>query len=66
MSWLTQVQQDFISEKVRDNKEFVKFLILHAWLKTRRFFRSQKVESLIQKIELKKLKIFFYFFALHI
>lgn len=53
MCWLMQAQRDFISEKEKDNKEYVKFLILLVWLKMRQFLKYQKGESLIQKIEVK-------------
>lgn len=52
--WRMQAQRDFISEREKDNKESVKFLIHLVWLKTRQFSRSLKEVSLIRRIEITK------------
>jgi hypothetical protein len=51
MFWHMQVQLDCISEKEKDSKEFVKFLILHVLQKMKQFLKFQKEELLIQRIE---------------
>ena len=44
-------QQDYISEKGKDNKEFAKSLIHHAQLKMKPFLKYLKEGLLMQKID---------------
>jgi hypothetical protein len=51
MYWRMRVQQDYIFEKGKENKEFVRFLIHHAYHKIKLHLRYLKEGLLMQKID---------------